>query len=109
MSLTIAEALESSEVPVFRVPYTGSAPAYITYQLLGQTGQIYAEGREAATGVSYAVNIWSPGYSAVLMLNTKALLEAAGYIVTVDMENYDHDMDIHQSTLVASIEGSVYG
>lgn len=101
MSSSIADALSILSCPVSRIPYRGNAPAYVTYQLLGQQGQIYAEGKEAATAVQYAISIFSPGASDMLMLNTKAALEAAGYIVTVDMETYDADTDIHQAALIA--------
>lgn len=109
MILTIPEALAGIGLPCIHPPYRGKNPAYITYSLLGQTGQIYAEGREAETGVMYAVDIFSPGYSAQLLLDVKAALEEAGYIATVEMENYDHDTDRHQMSLTAVIEGAEYG
>lgn len=109
MTLTIAEALAGLGLPCVHPPYMGSKSAYITYSLLGQTGQIYAEGREAETGVMYAVEIFSPGYSAQLLRDVKAALEEAGYIATVEMENYDHDTDRHQMSLTAMIEGAEYG
>lgn len=105
MSSSIADALSLLPCPVSRVPYRGDSASYVTYQLLGQQGQIYAEGKEAETAVRYAVSVFSPGGSDVLMLNTKAALEAAGYIVTIDMEDYDADMDIHQSALIAEDVG----
>lgn len=109
MTLTIAEALADVGLPCCHPPYRGKASAYITYSLLGQVGQIYAEGREAETGVMYAVEIFSPGYSAQLLRDVKAALEAAGYIANVEMENYDHDTDRHQMSLTAVIEGAEYG
>ena len=75
MTLTIAEALAGIGLPCSPPPYKGRESAYITYSLLGQTGQIYAEGREAETGVMYAVEIFSPGYSAQLLRDVKAALE----------------------------------
>jgi len=106
---TIAEALAGIGLPCCHPPYRGKEPAYITYSLLGQGGQIYAEGREAETGVIYAVEVFSPGHSTELLLKIKAALEAAGYVVTVEMETYDHDTDRHQMSLTAIIEGAEYG
>lgn len=108
-SPTIPEALAGIGLPCSNPPYKGKASAYITYSLLGQAGQIYAEGREAETGVMYAVEVFSPGYSVETLCDIKAALEAAGYIVTVEMENYDHDTDRHQMSLTAIIVGAEYG
>ena len=49
--MMIYEALSSLGVPVCHPPYKGAEETYITYQLLGQSGQLYAEGGEAETGV----------------------------------------------------------
>ena len=111
---SIPEALdgltvEGLAIPCAAVRYDGQAPSYVVCTLLGQLGEIYADGQEAATGVSYAVDCYSPGRSSALMLAVKAALEAAGWIVTVDMEHYDHDTDRFQSSLVAQIEGAEYG
>ena len=47
--IPIAEALADIGAPVSPVPYRGSEDAFVTYQCIGQTGQIYAEGVEAET------------------------------------------------------------
>ena len=57
--IPIAEALADIGAPVSPVPYRGSEDAFVTYQCIGQTGQIYAEGVEAETGVAYAVDIFT--------------------------------------------------
>lgn len=101
--------VEGYAVPCAAVRYAGTAPSYVVYSLLGQSGAIYAEGAEAATGVSFAVDCYSPGRSSALMLAVKAALEGAGWIVTVDMEHYDHESDRFQSSMIAVIEGGVYG
>ena len=105
----IFEALENLGVPVCHPPYKGSNETYITYQLLGQGNRVYAESREAETSVMYAVSIFSEGFAAGLLRETKASLEAAGYIVTVDMETYDKDTGRTQIALIAETEGNEYG
>lgn len=107
--MMIYEALADLGVPVCHPPYKGAEETYITYQMLGQSGQIYAEGSEAETGVQYAVSIFAEGFVAGLLKRVKAALEAAGYIVTVDMETYDKETGRTQIALVAETEGAVYG
>lgn len=107
--MKIYEALENLEVPVCHPPYRGNEETYITYQLLGQGDRVYAESREAETSVMYAVSIFAEGFAAELLRETKASLEAAGYIVTVDMENYDKDTGRTQIALIAETEGGEYG
>ena len=107
--MKIYEALENLGVPVCHPPYRGSEETYITYQLLGQGNRVYAESREAETSVMYAVSIFSEGFAVELLRETKASLEAAGYIVTVDMETYDKDTGRTQIALIAETEGNEYG
>lgn len=107
--MTIAEALRDVGYPVCHPPYTGDEETYITYQLLGQESVLYAEGTEAETGVSYAVGIFTEASYVRLMLEVKAALEIAGYVVVVEMEHYDKDTKRRQVSLIASIEGAEYG
>ena len=90
--MMIYEALADLGVPVCHPPYKGAEETYITYQLLGQSGQIFAE-----------------GFAASLLQRAKAALEAAGYIVTVDMETYDKETGRTQIAIIAETEGAEYG
>lgn len=107
--MMIYEALAGIGVPVCHPPYKGAEETYITYQLLGQSGQLYAEGCEAETAVQYAVSIFAEGFAAGLLTRVKAALERAGYIVSVDMETYDKETARTQIALIAETEGAVYG
>ena len=107
--MMIYEALADLGVPVCHPPYKGGEETYITYQLLGQSGQIYAEGGEAETSVQYAVSIFAEGFAAGLLKRVKAALEEAGYIATVDMETYDKETGRTQIALIAETEGEEYG
>lgn len=107
--MTIYEALKNLPVPVCHPPYKGAETTYITYQLLGQSGQIYAEGGEAETGVQYAVSIFAEGFAAELLRSAKEALEAAGYIATVEMETYDKETGRTQIAIIAETEGTIYG
>lgn len=107
--MKIYEALANLGVPVCHPPYKGDEGTYITYQLLGQTGQVFAEGKEAETCVQYAVSIYAEGFATSLLLSTKTALENAGYIATVDMETYDKDTGRTQIAIIAECEGAIYG
>lgn len=107
---TIAEALAALPYPCCHPPYRGGADKYITYQLLGQSGVLYAEGCEAETAVGYMVHLWCAGSGVYdLLRQVKPLLEAAGYIVTVDVEIYEKEARLHRIVLTANTEGAVYG
>ena len=107
--MMIYETLADLGVPVCHPPYKGGGETYITYQLLGQSGQLYAEGGEAETGVQYAVSIFAEGFAVDLLQRTKVALEAAGYIATVDMETYDKETGRTQIAIIAETEGAEYG
>ena len=57
--MSIRTVLSEVGVPVRRPDYKGNAAQYITYQMLGQTGAIWAESTEAETGTEFMINIWS--------------------------------------------------
>lgn len=107
--MTIAEALTNIGCPVCHPPFEGKEKTYITYQLVGQVGTIYAEGKEARTGVNYSVDVWSDAPCIALMLAAKAALEVGGYIAVVDMEHYDNETRRYHLCLSATIAGAVYG
>lgn len=107
--MTISDALRDIGVPVCHPPYRGPEETYITYQILGQAARVYAEGTEAETATQFAVSIYAEGCRAALIRETKAALERAGYIVTVDMEHYDREIRRTQVAMIAETEGAVYG
>ena len=107
--MTIQEALNDIGVPVSALPYTGRADIYVTYQLIGQSAPIYAEGREAATAVTYAVDIWTGVSYLDTLRRVKAALEAAGYIARVDMQIFEDKVGRTHVMLTATTAGAVYG
>ncbi len=107
--MTIHEALLPLGLPVCHPPYKGGASKYICYQNLGQIGEIYAESREAATAMSWIVELISPAYDAEFIRQAKAALQDAGYIVTIDGSVYNNDKSCCQVTLLAEIEGDDLG
>lgn len=107
--MTIAEILDGVDYPVCHPPYRGSESRYITYQLIGQTGVLYAEGQEAETGVRHMITLWGSHSDVYIMLvDVKRRLETAGCSVVVDAEFYDDDARLHRIVLDVVREGSAY-
>ena len=107
--MTIAEALASTGIRCSRPPFPYSDDTYVTYTLLGQSGMLYAEGREQETAVTYVVNLYASDNFLASMRKVKAALEAAGYIVTIDTEYYEDAIKKRHIVMTAEIQGDVYG
>jgi len=107
---TIEQALAGIGYPVCHPPYGGGAGKYLTYQIIGQTGTIYAESREAATGTAFGLDFFTdtPPFAKDLAA-LKAALEAAGYISRVEAEQYEDDTGLWHVSLTAVCPGGVYG
>ena len=72
--MSIRTVLSTAGVPVRRPDYKGDDPQYITYQMVGQTGTIYAESTEAETGTAFYINIWSKTDWTALAASVKQIL-----------------------------------
>ncbi len=103
--MDIETALQSTGIPVSGLPYEGRADTYVTHQLIGQTAIIYAEGREAATAVQHSVDLWTGVDYRNDLRSIKTALEAAGYIVQVETEDYDADIGRTHVMMTATMEG----
>lgn len=107
--MTIPEALAPTGIACSHPPHMGAEDKYVTYQLLGQTGILYGEGKEQETAVSYAVDLYVKGEYITDMLTVKAALEKGGYIVSIDVEYLENDLDLYHISMTATREGAVYG
>lgn len=109
--MTIAEILGGVGYPVCHPPYRGSESRYITYQLIGQTGMLYADNGEANTGVLYSVHLWAADGRGLyeMMHKVRSRLEDADWVVTVDTQFYDNDARLHRLILNAVAVGAIYG
>ena len=103
--MSIEDALRPTGLPVSGLPYEGRADTYVTYQLIGQLSTIYAEGREAATAVQHSVDLWTGVSYQNDLRRIKAALEAAGYIVQVETEDYAADIGRTPVMMTATLEG----
>ena len=108
--MSIRTVLESAlDVPVKRPDYKGDAPQYVTYQLLGQTGTIYAESTEAETGTEFVVNIWSKTDYTGLLTALKHTLLDARYRVDVQAEYFDRDSGYYRVVIETACIGENFG
>lgn len=107
--MTIAEALASTGIRCSRPPFPYSDDVYVTYTMLGQSGMLYAEGKEQETAVTYVVNLYAKDNFVPSMRAVKAALEEAGYIVTIETEYYEDAIKKRHIVMTAEIQGDVYG
>ena len=107
--MSIRTVLSETGVPVVRPDYKGDAPQYITYQMVGQTGTIWAESTEAETGTAFLVNIWSKTDWTQLLTDVKAILLRERYRITVMSEVFGKEDGYYRVILEASCLGASYG
>jgi len=113
MAKPINEALAGLGLPVTHPPYIGNEPKYITYNLLGQMGQIYGEGKEAETGVYWALDYFAAALDGEShqadILAIKAAMEEADWIVVIQQEIYDPTDSRYHVAMTAYAVGELYG
>lgn len=107
--MSIRTVLSEVGVPVRRPDYKGNAAQYITYQMLGQTGTIWAESTEAETGTEFMINIWSKTDWTQLLTAVKHTLLRNRYRVTVLSEVFEKEDGYYRVILEASCIGAHYG
>lgn len=108
--MSIRTLLESAvDVPVKRPDYKGDAPQYVTYQLLGQTGTIYAESTEAETGTEFTVSLWSKTDYTGLLHDLKWALLNNRYRASVQEEYFDRESGYYRVIIETACIGESYG
>lgn len=107
--MEISKALEPLGIPVTHPPYSGSAETFVTYQLMGQVGAVFAESQEAETGMTFSVDLYTKGEYEQLVKDIKTLSAAAGYICTVDQEIYEIDTGRRHIAMTAVTAEEIYG
>jgi hypothetical protein len=98
-------------LPASHPPYLGTAQTYVTYQIMGQDGMLYAEGKEQETGMRYSVDLYTKDDTTLFSMiqSVKAALEDADWIVTIDQEIYEDDTKLWHIPMTATQEGANYG
>ena len=107
--MSIRTVLSTVGVPVRRPDYKGNDAQYITYQMVGQTGTIYAESTEAETGTAFYVNIWSKTDWTALAATVKQTLLQNRYRVIVLSETFEKEDGYYRVILEAACIGANYG
>lgn len=107
--MTIAEALASTGIRCSRPPFPYNDETYVTYTMLGQSGMLYAEGKEQETAVTYVVNLYTTNAFIAPLVKVKDALQKAGYIVTIETEYYEDAIKKRHIVMTAEIQGDVYG
>ena len=107
--MSIRTVLSTVGVPVRRPDYKGNDPQYITYQMIGQTGTIYAESTEAETGTAFYVNIWSKGDYISLLKSVKLTLLRNRYRAVVLSEGFEREDGYFRVIIEAACIGANYG
>lgn len=107
--MTIAEILKD-KYTVCHPPYMGNERTYVTYQCMGQTGTLYAEGTEKETGVMYAVDYYTdtPPFE-IAIEDIKTRFAAAGWNCAVEAEIYETDTGLYHIAMTAVGVGGIYG
>lgn len=107
--MEISKALSALGIPVCHPPYSGGEHTFVTYQLMGQSGTMYAESREAETGMGYSVDLYTDGEYVTLIHSIKSALEDAGYSCVVDQEIYEQNTGLRHIAMSATIPEEIYG
>ena len=107
--MSIRTVLCTAGVPVRRPDYKGNDAQYITYQMVGQTGTIYAESTEAETGTAFYINIWSKTDWTALAASVKQILLQNRYRVIVLSETFEKEDGYYRVILEAACIGANYG
>ena len=109
-SLTIKEIFAPAlGIPVERAAYRGDAPAYLLYSCLGQDGTIYADGKEAETGVMFALELYSRGNWLPILTLIRQTAEANDMIVVVEADTREADTGLYHLSMTLYRVGADYG
>lgn len=106
--MTIAEILDG--YTVCHPPYMGEEKEYVTYQLITQTGMLYADDIEIETAVMYSVDLYTAKTPfAATIKDIKRRLMAAGWMCTVEAEMHEQETGLYHIAMTATTEGEIYG
>ena len=107
--MTIAEILQD-KYTVCHPPYMGDAAEYVTYQLITQTGMLYADDTETETAVMYSIAMYTTNTPfAATVKDIKRRLMAAGWICVVEAEMHEQETGLYHIAMTATTEGEIYG
>lgn len=88
----LKNALETLQVPVARLHYSGDASSFIVYQLVTGLEADHSDDDVQATEFTYMVNLYTKGNYINLLQSIRTALRGAGfYGVAIEAEIYEQD------------------
>lgn len=101
--MDIETALAGIGIPVSEVPYTGTSGTYITFHLVLESGEIYADGDEQTGERLIAVDLFTPTDWETKAATIKTALKAAGYVIqSSGPEMYETDVKLHHYPILVA-------
>lgn len=98
----ITAALKELGYPVCHTAYRGKKRKFLVFQSLGQTDQLWAEGREAESGSQWSLDLYTCDTPLTGQLDQIAqALAAADIRCRVDGIMYDAELDLQHAALTA--------
>ena len=90
--MRIDEALAAMDVPVVEPPYMGASDTYVTFQLVLDSDQLWAEGDGSEGAILWAVDLFTRGEWLAGAQQIKRLLTGNGFVVSgVGPQMYEND------------------
>ena len=93
LNSTIINTLAPTNVPVAFQVYRGSATTYIRFFEIVDVPALYAENKVTDSEKSIQVDIFSKGNYEALAIQTKALMEKAGFTWSGTRPSYEEDTE----------------
>lgn len=99
ISSLIINTLKPLKIPVKLLKYTGKETTYIVFQEYLQQGEGFSEDDVEITGHYILLNLFSKTDYTDLVVQTKSLLEDAGFKRTAEYELYENDTGYYNKIL----------
>jgi hypothetical protein len=93
------DALGSLGVPVEFKKYSGAQTTYITFDLINEQGEEWAENEEIATGYVIRVNIYSKSDYTTLEGQVKSTMKTAGFTRQGVQDFYESETGFYHLTI----------
>lgn len=91
--MTLKEIMDTVDVPSYPdvKPENERPEFFAVFALIGQEGETYAEGKEAATGYTIALDYYSKGRPWPKVAEIRSALESQGVVSVLDASLYEQD------------------
>jgi hypothetical protein len=94
--MSLESTLATTGYPSVHPPYGGSADTYITFHLVSDDENLYADGEAQAEERMYSIDLFTPGSWEAKVSSIKVALKAAGYrIQSIGPEIYEVEKKLY--------------